>query len=162
MIGSQEIRWSSGERYGMRSSPKPSLARRVTDMQRPPKPLSLIRRVTLRRLPKASVLVRVTLTEPPPPKNCAEAGAANVSEIARAAPRTARVFMTAFPFCCRLPIEGVMNHRTFTKPCCVNHHSYADCDHCLPAQAGMVRATLETLFPAMITNDHDNGSFAFC
>jgi hypothetical protein len=72
-------------------SPKPSLARRVTDMQRPPKPLSEIRRVTLRRFPNASVLVRVTLTELPPPKNWAEAGAANVSEIARAAARAARV-----------------------------------------------------------------------
>jgi hypothetical protein len=50
-------------------SPKPSLLRLVTDMQRPPKPSLLILRVTDCRLPKPSVLVRVMLTEPPPPKN---------------------------------------------------------------------------------------------
>jgi uncharacterized OB-fold protein len=84
----------------------PSALRRLVTLCRLPKasvvdfeidalPSALRRLVTLCRLPNASVLVCVTLTESPPPNACAEAVSANVSEIARAAPRTAMVFMTA-------------------------------------------------------------------
>jgi hypothetical protein len=69
-------------------SPKAS----VVDFEIESLPSALWRLVTLCRLPKPSVLVCVMLTEPP----CAEAVSANVSEIAKAAARTARVFMTAY------------------------------------------------------------------
>jgi hypothetical protein len=58
------IQKSAAQRRTVRDaeSPKASLARLVTVWQRT-EPLSVILRVTLRRLPKASVPVRVTLTE---------------------------------------------------------------------------------------------------